>query len=348
MIVGDVVVLRPGDRVPVDGEVIDGRSSVDESLVTGESLPVEKEAGSQVIAGTINQSGSLRFRAAKVGAETALAQIVKLGPDRQDGGNGAEQPGAGAASGRSGRPLPAHYLVLIAVGAGLITFVVWLGLLQAPLLLALTFAVTAVVIACPDALGLATPTAIMVATDLAARRGILFKQAVSLEQAARIQAIIFDKTGTLTEGRPRVTEVVAVDGRTEAEILQMVAAVETLSSHPLARAVLDEAAERGLRDGPAVADFANLAGRGIRARLGGQEILIGTRRLLQEQAVPLPDLVDTVERLEGRWAGGEIGGVWGRAWTESRPAARSCWRLARPSGSGSRRWRNRSRSERPG
>src|SRR5439155_12370406 len=158
--------------------------------------------GDQVIAGTINQSGSLRFRATKVGADTALAQIVRMVESAQNSKAPAQRIADRAA----------YWLVLVAVGSGLLTFLVWLVVAREPLLLALTFAVTAVVIACPDALGLATPTAVMVATDLAARRGILFKQAVSLEQASKIEAIIFDKTGTLTEGKPRVTDVVTTDG----------------------------------------------------------------------------------------------------------------------------------------
>src|SRR5207253_8955666 len=186
VVVGDVVVLKPGDKVPVDGEVLDGHSTVDESMITGESVPVEKGPGDQVIAGTINQAGSLRFRATKVGADTALAQIVRLVETAQNSKAPAQRLADRAA----------HYLVLVAVGSGVLTFIVWFVVVREPLLLALTFAVTAVVIACPDALGLATPTAVMVATDMAAKRGVLFKQAVSLEQASKIEAIIFDKTGT--------------------------------------------------------------------------------------------------------------------------------------------------------
>jgi Cu2+-exporting ATPase len=161
VLVGDVVVLRPGDKVPVDGEVLDGQSAIDESVVTGESLPVEKGPGDEVIAGTLNGQGSLRFRATKVGADTALAQIVRMVETAQNSKAPAQRLADRAA----------HYLVLVAVGAGLLTFLVWFFVARAPLLLALTFAVTAVVIACPDALGLATPTAVMVATDLAAKKG---------------------------------------------------------------------------------------------------------------------------------------------------------------------------------
>jgi Cu2+-exporting ATPase len=285
--VGDVVVLKPGDKVPVDGAVLDGHSTLDESMVTGESLPVEKGPGDPVIAGTINQAGSLRFRATKVGADTALAQIVRLVAAAQNSKAPAQRLADRAA----------HYLVLVAVGSGLLTFLVWFGLLREPLLLALTFAVTAIVIACPDALGLATPTAIMVATDLAARQGILFKQAVSLEQASRIQAIIFDKTGTLTEGKPRVTDVVASDALPDAELLQLAAAAEARSGHPLAQAVLDELQRRGLDDGLPVDAFENVAGHGVRARVAGRDVLVGTRRLLEQHNIPLDALASTVERL---------------------------------------------------
>jgi Cu2+-exporting ATPase len=199
VVVGDTVVLKPGDSVPVDGEVLDGSTVIDESMVNGEGVPVEKGPGDPVIAGTINQSGSLRFRATKVGADTALAQIVRLVQTARNSKAPAQRLADRAA----------HYLTLVAVGSGLLTFVVWLVVAQQPLLVALTFAVTAVVIACPDALGLATPTAVMVATDLAAKRGVLFKEAKSLELASRIQAAVFDKTGTLTEGKPRINDVVA-------------------------------------------------------------------------------------------------------------------------------------------
>jgi len=287
VVVGDIVVLRPGDKVPVDGVVLDGRSSIDESMVTGESLPVEKGPTDEVIAGTINQGGSLRFRATKVGAETALAQIVKLVETAQNSKAPAQRLADRAA----------HYLVLIAVGSGLMTFLVWFLVLQEPLLLALTFAVTAVVIACPDALGLATPTAVMVATDMAAKRGILFKEAVSLELASRIQTIIFDKTGTLTEGRPRVTDVVGSRDFDEDGVLRLAAAAEARSGHPLAQAVLGEVERRGLPNDLALEEFEDLVGRGVRARVEGREVLVGTRRLMQERNVALDSLEETADRL---------------------------------------------------
>lgn len=292
VLAGDTLLLRPGDRVPVDGEVIDGRSAIDESMVTGESIPVGKEPGDEVIAGTINQTGSLRFRATKVGADTALAQIVKMVETAQNSKAPAQRLADRAA----------HYLVQLAVGSGLLTFLAWFFLAREPLLLALTFAVSAVVIACPDALGLATPTAVMVATDMAARRGILFKQAVSLEQAAKIQTIVFDKTGTLTEGRPRVTEVIAAAESSAEAVLRLAGPAEARSGHPLARAVLDELERRGIPADLPVEAFEDLAGRGVRARVDGREVLVGTRRLFAEEGISLDDLGGDVERLgaEGR------------------------------------------------
>jgi P-type Cu2+ transporter len=283
--VGDVVVLKPGDRVPVDGEVLNGASSIDESVVTGESLPVEKGPGDQVIAGTINQAGSLRFRATRVGADTALAQIVRLVETAQNSKAPAQRLADRAA----------HYLTLIAVGSGVLTFLVWLFVAREPLLLALTFGVTAVVIACPDALGLATPTAVMVATDLAAKRGVLFKQAVSLEQASKIEAIIFDKTGTLTEGKPRVTDVVASEVA-EDELLRLAGAAEARSGHPLAQAVMDELQRRQLSNSIAIDDFENVAGHGVRAVVADRAVLVGAPRLFERFNVPLGQLADAADR----------------------------------------------------
>ena len=286
VVVGDVVVLKPGDKVPVDGEVIDGASSIDESMVTGESLPVEKGPRDSVIAGTINQSGSLRFRATKVGADTALAQIVRMVETAQNSKAPAQRLADRAA----------HYLTLIAVGSGVLTFLIWLLVAREPLLLALTFAVTAVVIACPDALGLATPTAVMVATDLAAKRGVLFKQAVSLEQASKIEAIIFDKTGTLTEGKPRVTDVVA-EGVAEGDLLRLAGAAEARSGHPLAQAVLDELDRRGLSARSEIDEFENIVGHGVRATVDGRHVLVGAARLLERFNVPLGPLEQAANRL---------------------------------------------------
>ncbi len=285
--VGDVVVLQPGERVAVDGEAIDGRTSIDESMVTGESIPVEKEAGAKVVAGTVNQTGSIRYRATKIGSDTALARIAQLVETAQ-----ASKPPAQRIADRA-----AHYLVIVAVGAGVVTFLVWLFVAREPLLFALTLAVTAVVIACPDALGLATPTAVMVGTDIGAKHGILFKEATSLELASRIQSVVFDKTGTLTEGKPHVTDVVALAPFEEAELLRLEAGAEGRSGHPLSKALLDEAQRRGIAVPERVEEFEALGGRGVRARVDGRAVLVGTRRLMEESGIEVTPLAPQLDEL---------------------------------------------------
>jgi Cu2+-exporting ATPase len=287
--VGDTIVLQPGERVAVDGEVIDGRTSVDESMVTGESIPVEKGQGAPVVAGTVNQTGSIRYRATKIGADTALARIAQLVETAQ-----ASKPPAQRIADRA-----AHYLVIVAVAAGVITFIVWLFVAREPLLFALTLAVTAVVIACPDALGLATPTAVMVGTDIGAKHGILFKEATSLELASKIQSIVFDKTGTLTEGKPRVTDVVALPPFDERELIRLEAGAEARSGHPLARALLDEAQRRGISSPERVEDFEALGGRGVRARIEGRELVVGTRRLMEERGIDTTPVTAQLDDLLG-------------------------------------------------
>ncbi|MDP9266128.1 MAG: copper-translocating P-type ATPase [Chloroflexota bacterium] len=285
--VGDVIVLRAGERVPVDGVVMDGRTSLDESMVTGESLPVEKGSGAPVIAGTVNQTGSIRFRATKVGADTTLARIAQLVERAQ-----ASKPPAQRLADRA-----AHYLVIIAASAGVLTFLYWLLIAHQPLLFALTLAVTAIVIACPDALGLATPTAIMVATDIGAKRGMLFKEATSLELTSRIQSIVFDKTGTLTEGKPRVTDVIALPPLDDRELLRLEAGAESRSAHPLSKAILDEAQQRGIPVSGRIEEFETLGGRGVRARVDGRVVLVGTGRLMEESGISLDPIRGQLDAL---------------------------------------------------
>jgi len=281
--VGDLLLLRPGEKAPTDGVVIEGASTLDESMVTGESLPVSKSEGDEVIGGTVNGSASLRLRATKVGSDTALAQIVQLVRTAQNSKAPAQRLADTAA----------EYLVVAAVSAGLLTFLIWFLVIHESALFALTLAVTAVVIACPDALGLATPTAVAVGTGIGARNGILIKNATALEQTSRIQAIIFDKTGTLTEGKPSVTDlVVLASGNAqhldETQLLQVAAAAETDSEHPLARTIVAEATQRGLAALP-YDEFTAIAGGGIRARVEGAPVIIGTPTLLAENGVSLPD-----------------------------------------------------------
>ncbi|TIT46371.1 MAG: ATPase P, partial [Mesorhizobium sp.] len=198
VVLGDIVVLRPGNKLPVDGEVIEGGSTIDESMLTGESMPVTKKVGDKVIGATINKSGTLRYRSTKVGADTALAQIVKLVQEAQN----SKAPAQLLADRAS------QWLVLAAIVIGLATFAVWFWWLSQPLLFAMTLTITVFVIACPDALGLATPMAVVVGTGLGASNGILFKNAAALEDATKLDVIVFDKTGTLTMGQPKVVEIV--------------------------------------------------------------------------------------------------------------------------------------------
>ena len=256
--VDDLLLVRPGAKIAVDGIVEEGESDVDESMVTGESLPVHKGAGSEVIGATINVNGTLRVRATKVGSDTALAQIVKLVQEAQN----SKAPGQKLAD------RAAFWLVLVALVGGAATFAAWMIFSDRPASDAILFAITVVVITCPDALGLATPTAIMVGTGLGAKRGVLFKSAIALETAARIEVVVMDKTGTLTKGEPEVTDVV-VNGFDERELLRLVAAVERSSEHPLAEAIVRRAESDGVPE-EAAKEFENIPGQGAVARVDGR------------------------------------------------------------------------------
>jgi P-type Cu2+ transporter len=287
VVLGDVVVLRPGDRVPVDGEVVEGTTSIDESLVTGESLPVEKAVGGKVVGGSVNGAGSVRFKATGVGQETTLARIAKLVETAQN----SKAPGQRLAD------KAAAYLVVLAIFVGIATFVGWRWGGGASFVTALTFAISAVVIACPDALGLATPTAVAVGTGLGARHNILIKDAATLEGASRITSVAFDKTGTLTEGAPRVVEVVVASGADENEAMRLLAAAERGSSHPLAAAVLEEARRRKLDVGGKVEGFENVSGHGLRAVIDGKRVLVGNVRFLADEKADLAPVSEGVDRL---------------------------------------------------
>jgi len=287
VVLGDMILLRSGDRVPVDGAVVEGTTSVDESLVTGESLPVEKKPGDKVIGGSVNGTGSVRFKATGVGEETTLARIAKLVETAQN----SKAPGQRLANKAAG------YLVVLAVGAGIATFIGWRWGGGVSFVRALTFAISAVVIACPDALGLATPTAVAVGTGLGARHNILIKDAATLEGASRITAVAFDKTGTLTEGKPRVVEVVTAPGVSENEILNLLAAAERGSSHPLAGAIFDEAKRRNLKVEDKVDGFENVSGHGLKAMVGGKRVLVGNARFLKDEGIDLSPIAEGVDRL---------------------------------------------------
>ncbi|WP_454860729.1 heavy metal translocating P-type ATPase [Promicromonospora soli] len=302
LVVGDLMLVRPGSKIAVDGTVEEGESEVDESMVTGESLPVHKEPGSNVVGATININGALRVRATKIGSDTALAQIVKLVQEAQN----SKAPGQRLAD------RAAFWLVFVALIGGALTLAVWL-LAGAGAAMAILFAITVVVVTCPDALGLATPTAIMVGTGLGARRGVLFKNAMALETSARIQVAVLDKTGTLTKGEPEVTDVLT-DGMTDAELLRLVAAVERESEHPLAQAIVrrhDEAGGARLVAG----SFQNVPGHGAIAQVDGQRVAVGNLRLMEREGIGLGTLASkrdgaaeggrtaVIVAVEGRTAG---------------------------------------------
>jgi Cu+-exporting ATPase len=276
---GDLVLVRPGEKVPVDGEVVDGRSTVDESMVTGESMPVAKRPGDQVIGATVNQTGAFRFRATKVGRDTMLAQIVRLVQAAQ----ASKAPIQRLADQVSAWFVPA--VVAIAVA----TFVVWFDLGAAPALtVALVSAVAVLIIACPCALGLATPLSIMVATGKGAEQGVLVHSAEALETAHRLDVLVLDKTGTLTRGQPALTDVAATGALDERALLRLAASVEQASEHPLGEAVVAGARARGLQLGDPQG-FESVTGKGVRAVVDGHQVLVGSARLLTQAGVdPAP------------------------------------------------------------
>ncbi|NNF64967.1 MAG: heavy metal translocating P-type ATPase, partial [Acidimicrobiia bacterium] len=276
LVVDDLLLVRPGSRVPVDGVVVDGESEVDESMVTGESLPVHKGPGSEVIGATITANGTLRVRATKVGADTALAQIVKLVQEAQN----SKAPGQRLAD------RAAFWLVFVALIGGALTLVGW-TLAGAAFTTALLFAITVVVITCPDALGLATPTAVMVGTGLGARRGVLFKNATALETSAKIDTIVMDKTGTLTKGEPEVTDFVAREDASET--LRLIAAVEAESEHPLAQAIARYASAEGIVPSRAES-FENVPGHGAIAVVEGRRIVVGNKRLIDREGLDIGEM----------------------------------------------------------
>ncbi len=282
----DIVVIRPGNKIPVDGEVLEGESQVDESMLTGESMPVGKKPGDTVIGATINKSGSFRYRATKVGADTALAQIVKLVQEAQN----SKAPAQLLADKAS------QWLVVVAIVIGLLTFAVWFWWIGQTLLFAVTLTITVFVIACPDALGLATPMAVMVGTGLGAKNGILFKNASALEDSTRLDIVVFDKTGTLTLGEPQVVEVIVAPDATEKAVLTLAATVEQGSDHPLAQAIQRRA--EGLKLEP-LAGFTNIEGKGARAEVGGKAVLLGNRRLMDEDKVMMAGLEQQAARRQG-------------------------------------------------
>ncbi|SFR44438.1 Cu+-exporting ATPase [Marinobacter daqiaonensis] len=291
---GDIMIVRPGDKVPTDGEVVDGESHLDESIATGESVPVYKSTGDTVIGATINKEGRLRVKATRVGGDTFLAQVVKLIDEAQ----GSRVPIQEFADRMTGRFVP--LVLVIALGSLLVwlfaadalrpilewggAFLPWVDPAAPTPVLAILAAIAVLVIACPCALGLATPTALMVGSGVGAERGILIRSGEAIQTFKDIKVMVLDKTGTITRGEPKLTDVVAAEGVSETELLELAATVENASEHPIARAIVEGARERGIRPGD-VLDFRSTGARGVSGRVGDRTVLIGNRRLLEEEGV---------------------------------------------------------------
>lgn len=298
VVVGDIVVVRPGEKIPVDGVVLEGSSSVDESMLTGESIPVEKSPGDEVVGATINKLGSFKFRATRVGADTALAQIIRLVEQAQ---------GSKAPVQRFADRISAVFVPAVAAVA-LVTFAVWMFIVPnfvepgyyaelTPFVKALLVATAVLVIACPCALGLATPTAIMVGTGKGAESGVLIKSGEALETAYRLEAVVFDKTGTLTFGEPVVTDVVPLDGVKAEEALRLAAALEKGSEHPLAEAIVAKASEEGLVLS-VVREFEAVPGHGVRGVVEGRRTALGNRRMMEQEGADLSEVSERIGSLE--------------------------------------------------
>ncbi len=273
--VGDLILVRPGERIPVDGVVVSGHTSVDESMLTGESIPVEKEVGDEVVGASINQNGTITFKASRVGRDTVLAQIIKLVEEAQ----GSKAPIAKMADIVAGYFVP--IVIAIAVLAGLAWFITGHSAV-----FSLTIFISVLVIACPCALGLATPTAIMVGTGKGAEHGILIKSGVALETTHQVDVVVLDKTGTITEGKPQVTDIITVQDVNRDELLKLAASAEKGSEHPLAAAIVQQAEKENM-ELLSAEDFQALPGRGIEVRIDGQQILLGNKKLMDERGVEI-------------------------------------------------------------
>jgi Cu+-exporting ATPase len=317
--VGDHIIVRPGESVPVDGAIVRGESAVDESMITGESIPVDKTTGDIVIGGTMNKSGSFTFVAGKVGGDTTLARIIRLIEDAQT----AKAPIQRFAD------VVSAWFVPFVIGTAILTFLVWYFVVGREFAFALMAAIAVLVISCPCALGLATPTAIMVGTGRGAREGILIKGGDVLETVHKLKYIVFDKTGTITTGKPSVTDIIPVDSQSEADVLSLAASLEVNSEHPLAEPIVALAKERGLRT-VGVTDFAAVAGAGVTGKINGKTYRLGNARLMEQQRVNLSAVAERISTLqrEGKTAmvlavGGRVQGIVAVADTikETAPAA---------------------------
>ena len=284
--VGDIIVVKPGEKMPVDGKVVEGTTSADESMLTGESIPVEKNIGDKIIGASINKNGSIKYEATKVGKDTALSQIIKLVEDAQ----GSKAPIAKMADIISG------YFVPIVIALSVISGLAWYFIGGESGIFSLTIFIAVLVIACPCALGLATPTAIMVGTGKGAEHGVLIKSGEALETAHKIQTVVFDKTGTITEGKAKVTDVVVTNGISENDLLQLAASAEKGSEHPLGEAIVKGAEEKGL-EFKKVDSFKAIPGHGIEVKIDNKTMLLGNRKLIVENNISLGDLETTSDRL---------------------------------------------------
>ncbi|MCX7884200.1 MAG: heavy metal translocating P-type ATPase [Caloramator sp.] len=282
--VGDIIIVRPGEKIPVDGIVIEGTTSIDESMLTGESMPVEKKAGDKVVGASINKNGMIKFKATKVGKDTALSQIIKL----VEGAQASKAPIARLADIISG------YFVPIVITIALISGIAWY-IAGKGTIFSLTIFISVLVIACPCALGLATPTAIMVGSGKGAENGVLIKSGAALEMAHRINTIVFDKTGTITEGKPRVTDIISI-GVEDIDILKYSASCEKASEHPLGEAIVKEAEKRNLNLFP-VKDFLAIPGHGIRATVNDRNVVLGNKKLFIDMKIDIKDVEDTFDAL---------------------------------------------------
>ena len=287
VIQGDIIVVRPGEKVPVDGEVIEGSSSIDESMITGESMPVSKKAGDNVVGATINKTGSFRFKATKIGANTTLSQIIRLIEDAQ----GKKAPIQRFAD------MISAYFVPAVIAIAMITFIAWYFAVGKEISFAIITGVAVLVIACPCSLGLATPTAIMVGTGKGAKKGILIKGGDALETAHKIHAVVFDKTGTITKGVPAVTDVISTNPTTGDKMLQLAASLEQDSEHPLAEAIVKGAKEKGMAL-TKVEGFRAIPGHGISAKVGNRTYFLGNERLIQKQRINTSNIQSQMHALE--------------------------------------------------
>jgi len=287
VLLNDLIRVRPGEKISVDGDVVEGHTSIDESMLTGEPMPVEKSMGGQVVAGTINKSGSIVFKATRVGKDTALAQIINMVKRAQN----SKPP-----IGRLADVISAYFVPVVMIIA-VLSALVWMNFGPSPAIAyAMVSATTVLIIACPCALGLATPMSVMVGVGKAAEAGVLIRNGEALQTASKITTMVLDKTGTITQGAPKVTDIIVAGSQTEDEILMLVASLEAGSEHPLAMAIVESAADKGISP-KKVTDFASLSGMGVQATLQNKRLLFGNEKLMKQQGIAIDKFVDKAQQL---------------------------------------------------